>query len=70
MSFHAGWTFHRAGTNATDRPRSVMTIIYMDGEMRLSDQIASAQRNDWRQWCPGAQPGEPIRTPLNPLLYP
>lgn len=70
VSFHAGWTFHRAGPNATDRPRSVMTIIYMDGEMRLSDQIASAQRNDWQQWCAGAQPGEPIRTPLNPLLYP
>lgn len=70
VSFHAGWTFHRAGVNSTDRPRSVMTVIYMDGDMRLAARVAPAQQNDWRQWCPGAVPGGPIATPLNPVLYP
>jgi ectoine hydroxylase-related dioxygenase (phytanoyl-CoA dioxygenase family) len=30
VSFHSGWTFHRAGRNLTDLPREVMTVIYMD----------------------------------------
>jgi len=30
VSFHSGWTFHRAGRNLTGRPREVMTVIYMD----------------------------------------
>ena len=30
VSFHAGWTFHRADGNATFMPREVFTIIYID----------------------------------------
>ena len=30
VSFHSGWVFHRAGANATDQMRKVMTVIYMD----------------------------------------
>ena len=30
VSFHAGWTFHRADGNATDTAREVFTIIYID----------------------------------------
>ena len=69
VSFHLGWTFHRAGGNLTDRPRSVMTIIYMDDAMRLKEPSNRKQRNDWSRWCPGAIPGEIIETPLNPLIY-
>jgi len=69
VSFHGGWTFHRAGANTTAQPRSVMTIIYMDQDMRLKEPNNAAQRNDWMTWCPGAVPGEPIRTAKNPLLY-
>lgn len=29
VSFHAGWTFHRAPQNATDTTRKVFTVIYM-----------------------------------------
>jgi ectoine hydroxylase-related dioxygenase (phytanoyl-CoA dioxygenase family) len=69
VSFHLGWTFHRAGANRSVRPRSVMTIIYMDQDMRLKTPDGPAQRTDWARWCPGAVPGELIRTPKNPLLY-
>jgi len=69
VSFHLGWTFHRAGANTSDRPRSVMTIIYMDENMRLKAPENDMQRNDWQTWCDGAVPGEPIRTPTNPVLY-
>ena len=30
VSFHAGWTFHRANANEGSQPREVFTIIYMD----------------------------------------
>lgn len=70
VSFHLGWTFHKAGANRSGRPRSVMTVIYMDAQMRLGESLSAAQRNDWAQWCPGAQQGQPIDTPKNPQVYP
>ena len=69
VSFHTGWTFHNAGPNTTDRPRRVMTVIYMDEAMRLTEPINENQEDDRRQWCPGAEVGEVIDTPLNPVLY-
>lgn len=69
VSFHGGWTFHRTGANTSTRPRSVMTVIYMDSEMRLKQPTNAWQRNDWAQWCPGAAVGEVIRTQKNPLIY-
>ncbi|HLY11487.1 MAG TPA: phytanoyl-CoA dioxygenase family protein [Planctomycetota bacterium] len=69
VSFHSGWTFHRAGRNLTDRPREVMTIIYMDSEMRLAAPRNENQQNDWDTWCPGARVGEVIGTPINPVLW-
>ncbi|HEY6047804.1 MAG TPA: phytanoyl-CoA dioxygenase family protein [Sphingomicrobium sp.] len=68
VSFHSGWTFHRAGPNRTDRPRSVMTIIYMDSEMRLAEP-SPGQRDDRDAFCPGVDVGDVIATPKNPLLY-
>jgi ectoine hydroxylase-related dioxygenase (phytanoyl-CoA dioxygenase family) len=70
VSFHAGWTFHRAGENRTSRMRAVMTVIYMDASMRLAAPRNANQQNDWDTWCPGAVVGETIATPLNPVLYP
>lgn len=70
VSFHAGWTFHRAGPNTTDKPRAVMTMIYMDGAMKLKNPNNDAQKLDWEVWCPGAKVGEVIQTPLNPVLWP
>ncbi|PTS87871.1 MULTISPECIES: phytanoyl-CoA dioxygenase family protein [unclassified Caulobacter] len=69
VSFHAGWTFHRAGANRTQQPRSVMTMIYMDEAMRLAEPVNHMQAADWNQWCPGAVVGEVIDTPLNPVIW-
>lgn len=69
ISFHSGWVFHRAGANRTEEMRKVMTIIYMDSEMRLKAPENSNQQNDWDTWCPGAVIDEIIQTPLNPLLF-
>jgi ectoine hydroxylase-related dioxygenase (phytanoyl-CoA dioxygenase family) len=69
ISFHSGWIFHRAGANTTQDMRKVMTIIYMDKDMLLKQPDNANQENDWKTWCPGAQIGEVIDTPLNPVIY-
>jgi ectoine hydroxylase-related dioxygenase (phytanoyl-CoA dioxygenase family) len=69
VSFHSGWTFHRAGPNRTGRPREAMTVIYMDIDTRIVAPAGKAQRADLERWCPGVQPGELAASPLNPVLY-
>lgn len=69
VSFHSGWTFHRAGANTTARPREVMTIIYMDEDIRLTKPKNKNQIVDIERWCPGAEVGKVLATVLNPVIY-
>jgi ectoine hydroxylase-related dioxygenase (phytanoyl-CoA dioxygenase family) len=69
VSFHLGWTFHKAGANRSPNPRAVMTVIYMDAAMRMARALSPAQRNDAEQWCPGVPEGAIIDTPLNPIIW-
>jgi ectoine hydroxylase-related dioxygenase (phytanoyl-CoA dioxygenase family) len=69
ISFHFGWTFHRAGANTTADPRRVMTVIYVDEEIEVSKPENKAQENDLRSWCGGTEIGKPLDTPLNPVLW-
>ena len=69
VSFHSGWVFHRAGVNSTDQTRKVMTVIYMDKEMKLKAPENDNQVNDWNTWCPGAKIGEVINSSINPVLF-
>lgn len=69
VSFHSGWIFHRAGANTTNETRKVMTIIYMDRDMKLKTPENKNQQHDLDTWCPGATVGEIINSPINPVLY-
>jgi ectoine hydroxylase-related dioxygenase (phytanoyl-CoA dioxygenase family) len=69
VSFHAGWTFHRAGANSTQRMREAFTILYMDREMRLAEPRNANQATDRERWCPGVRVGEIVASELNPVLY-
>lgn len=69
ISFHSGWVFHRAGSNTSQEMRKVMTIIYMDKEMKLKQPENDNQINDWNTWCPGVIVGSVINSVLNPVLY-
>jgi ectoine hydroxylase-related dioxygenase (phytanoyl-CoA dioxygenase family) len=69
VSFHSGWTFHRAGPNRSNAMRAVMTVIYMADGIRLAEPSNRHQENDWNSWMPGAVIGQPVATELNPLLY-
>jgi ectoine hydroxylase-related dioxygenase (phytanoyl-CoA dioxygenase family) len=69
VSFHLGWTFHRAEANRTGTPRRVMTIIYMDADITASDPVNSNQRNDLATWLGNTPAGQVPDTELTPTLY-
>jgi ectoine hydroxylase-related dioxygenase (phytanoyl-CoA dioxygenase family) len=69
VSYHLGWTLHRAGPNTTTNVRRVFTIIYMDAGMRLAEPTNKNQQLDWETWTPNTKIGEVMDDPLNPILY-
>ncbi|WP_298330303.1 phytanoyl-CoA dioxygenase family protein [Haloactinopolyspora sp.] len=68
VSYHSGWTFHRAGPNTTQSPRRVMTIIFIDADITVAPP-ADHQRADLDAFMPGIEPGQVPDTPLNPVIY-
>ncbi len=69
VSFHLGWNLHRAGPNTTSQPRRVMTMIYMDIDMRLAKPKNDNQQVDWQRWTPTTKIGDIMADPMNPVLY-
>lgn len=69
LSYHLGWTFHRAGANHSTQARKVMTMIYVDADMTITEPTNANQVNDLNSWMPGMSPGDTIASPLNPILY-
>ena len=69
VSFHSGWTFHRAGANSTDRPREVMTVIYMDEKIHLTDPRNKNHVLDMERWAPGLKSGDVLASSFNPVIY-
>ncbi len=69
VSFHLGWTLHRAGPNTTGTARKVHTIIYIDEEMKLAEPRNKNQQHDANVWAPGIQVGETIASEMNPVLW-
>ena len=69
ISFHGGWTFHRAPANQTDRLRSVMTVIYHDADAHVAAPANRNQENDLATWLPGLKAGDLAASPINPELY-
>ncbi|MER5956373.1 phytanoyl-CoA dioxygenase family protein [Streptomyces sp. NPDC056121] len=67
-SFHRGWTFHHAGPNHAAVPRRVMTVIYMDADIRVAEPTNDHQAAD-RGWMPGTAIGQVPDTRLNPVLF-
>ena len=69
VSFHLGWTLHRAGPNTTTTLRRVFTVIYMDVDMRLATPTNKNQQVDWEAWTPSSRIGEVMNDRLNPILW-
>jgi ectoine hydroxylase-related dioxygenase (phytanoyl-CoA dioxygenase family) len=69
VSYHTGWTFHRAGANESTAPRAVMTVIYMDADITLTEPMNKYHQSEIDNWMPGTKVGEVPSSPLNPVLY-
>ncbi|PLK42713.1 phytanoyl-CoA dioxygenase family protein [Emticicia sp. TH156] len=69
VSFHAGWTYHRAGPNKSDKPRKVMTMIYMDKDIRIVEPTNEYRLADWQTWLDSKPVGSIADGKLNPILY-
>jgi ectoine hydroxylase-related dioxygenase (phytanoyl-CoA dioxygenase family) len=69
ISYHYGWTFHHAGGNSSDKPRAVMTMIYMEDGIKLIKPQNEHQQRDWDAWLPGCRIGEIANSKLNPVIW-
>jgi len=69
VSFHYGWTFHRAGRNVSDQARGVMTVIYMDEDMRLIEPVTKARTGDRAYIAPDVEVGAVLNGKMTPLIY-
>ncbi|GAB3034414.1 phytanoyl-CoA dioxygenase family protein [Spirosoma pulveris] len=69
VSYHAGWTFHRAGPNVSDRPRKVMTMIYMDKDQVIMQPRNKFQVADHAKWLDNVAVGSHPQDELNPVLF-
>ena len=69
VSYHYGWTFHRAGANTSGDPRKVMTVIYIQDGARVTQPNSKAHQTDIDRWMPGCVPGDLVDSKLNPVLY-
>ncbi len=68
-TFHSGYTIHSAYPNRSKSTREVMTVIYYADGTRIVDEPNTYQVVDMNVFLPGAGPGEPAVSPLNPLLF-
>ena len=69
VSFHSGWTFHRAGANKSGDVRATFTIIYMEDGMKVSEFKYDEHRADRDAFLPALEPGDVAVTEKNPLIY-
>ena len=70
VSFHYGWTYHRAEPNESNDMRKAMTIIYMDESAVVSESKREEHENDRAAFLPDRLPGSPADTIFNPQLFP
>ncbi|GAB4038767.1 phytanoyl-CoA dioxygenase family protein [Spirosoma gilvum] len=69
VSFHAGWTFHRAGANSSSQARRVMTMIYMDKDIQVAEPDNDNRIADWKTWLQSKAIGTTADSALNPIIY-
>lgn len=69
VSFHYGWTFHRAGPNLTEKPRNAFGVVYMDGDVRLTAPRGGRPIEALSAWSPGARVGELLNSDRHPIVF-
>ena len=69
VSFHHTYSLHTAGPNRTGLARMALATTYLEDGARLVD-APTLISGDFEKFMPGVGPGDPIASPLNPVLFP
>jgi ectoine hydroxylase-related dioxygenase (phytanoyl-CoA dioxygenase family) len=67
-TFHRGWTLHAAPGNETNQMREVMTLIFMDADMHVTEPKNPNQEADRQRWFQGLAPGSLAASSINPII--
>ncbi|MGF1466235.1 MAG: phytanoyl-CoA dioxygenase family protein [Sandaracinaceae bacterium] len=67
VSFHHTRSLHTAGPNRTDRPRLALALTYLADGARLVE-APTLISGDFEKFMPGVGAGEPIASPLTPVV--
>ncbi len=67
VSFHSAACFHTAGRNGTTQPRRALATTYFADGARVVD-APTLISGTWQEFLPGAVPGGPAATTLNPVV--
>ncbi len=67
VSFHGATCFHTAGRNDTAQPRRALATTYFADGARVVDSPTMIS-GTWQEFLPGAVPGGPAATELNPVV--
>ena len=67
-TFHRGWTLHAAPGNETNQMREVMTLIFMDADMHVTEPKNPNQEADRQRWFQGLTPGSLAASSINPII--
>lgn len=55
VSFHYGWTFHRAGPNISNRSRKAFGVVYVEEGIRVIEPRGGVSIESLCHWSPGAR---------------
>ena len=67
VSFHGATCFHTAGRNGTTQPRRALATTYFADGARVIDSPTMIS-GTWQEFLPGAVPGGPAATEINPVV--
>ncbi len=67
VSFHHTRSLHTAGPNRTGQPRMALATTYLEDGARVVD-APTLISGDFEKFMPGVGPGDPIASPLNPVI--
>jgi ectoine hydroxylase-related dioxygenase (phytanoyl-CoA dioxygenase family) len=69
-TFHDGWCIHGApGNSSTSTTREVMTVIYIEDGVRITEPDSKSREMDLASWFPGLKAGDLAASEINPLVY-
>ena len=69
VSYHLGWTYHRAGANSSSAVRAAFGIVYAPNGVVIIEPSDGQNVALLSHWSPGARIGHPLSSSRNPIVF-